>query len=772
MPVSCPAASYTMPRMEVKEARGLGVVAGAAQLACVLEASAEKPGNITPSHDFADTSYEDMLRSAIALGPELGRAAERGVGETVLAAVRATQRVAGANTNLGIALLLAPLARAALLGGPLRERAEEVLGALTLDDARAAYAAIRMAGAGGLDEPVEHDVRDEPTIALRDAMAAAAERDSVASEYATGYALTFDARAPGAGARARRRAGPAPRDGRAVPDPARRGPGHADRAQAGSRRGRAGLGRRGPGPRGARRRARGVRRLAAAGRQRAQPRHDRRPRDGGPVRRAAGRAPVILLVSVSARMLAELATREGYDVCAVDRFGDLDLQRLCPSVSLMRDLGGHGGMEEMVEVAEPIRADSVVYGAGLENRPDLVAPARRGTHAARLHPGDAAARARSGAARRLPARGRVRVPAHAVCGRGAGAGGSRAPLAAQAGPRRRWPRGARVARRPAARRRDRAGAHRRAPVLRGGGRRRPLRGPARRERAADRAPRARRPRLAVVRERRAAAAAGAEQHALADAAAAICAHLAAAFGLRGVFGVDLVWDGARPWVVEVNPRPVASLETIDAAHGVRSFAAHLEGCAGRLPAAAGGPSGAAGKAVLFATEDLRVPDTSEWTARGIRDVPHPGEAIAAGRPICTLVATGPPRRPCSPSWRRAPPRCAPSCTRWVSPSPERSATCAGCGLVCDDITAVVGDDGGLERLDRTCPLGDAWFRERVAPAPPLARIDGERGRAGPRARRGGGDPGRRARAARLRAGPDDAARRSASRWRSPRRSAR
>ena len=200
MPVSCPAASYTMPRMEVKEARGPGVgaswsaedVAGAAQLACVLEASAEKPGNITPRHDFADTSYEDMLRSAIALGPELGRAAERGVGDTVFAAVRATQRVAGANTNLGIALLLAPLARAALLGGPLRERAEEVLSALTLDDARAAYAAIRTAGAGGLDEPVEHDVRAEPTIALRDAMAAAAERDSVATEYATGYALTFD----------------------------------------------------------------------------------------------------------------------------------------------------------------------------------------------------------------------------------------------------------------------------------------------------------------------------------------------------------------------------------------------------------------------------------------------------------------------------------------------------------------------------------------------------------------------------------------------------
>ena len=57
------------------------------------------------------------------------------------------------------------------------------------------------------------------------------------------------------------------------------------------------------------------------------------------------------------------------------------------------------------------------------------------------------------------------------------------------------------------------------------------------------------------------------------------------------------------------------------------------------------------------------------------------------------------------------------------PSRER-ATCAGCGLVCDDIEAVVGDDGALERLIRTCPLGDAWFADRVAPSAPLARLGG------------------------------------------------
>ena len=169
-------------------------VAAAAQLACVLEVSSEKPGNVTPSHDFHDMTYEDMVRSAIALGPELVR--ECGVGETVLAVVRATRRVATANTNLGIALLLAPLAKAALDGGPLRARLGATLRALDVADARAAYAAIRHSGASGLHERVEHDVRSEPAVGLRDAMASAAERDSVASEYATDYALTFDTGVP------------------------------------------------------------------------------------------------------------------------------------------------------------------------------------------------------------------------------------------------------------------------------------------------------------------------------------------------------------------------------------------------------------------------------------------------------------------------------------------------------------------------------------------------------------------------------------------------
>jgi triphosphoribosyl-dephospho-CoA synthase len=162
----------------------------------VLEVSAEKPGNITPRHDFHDTTYEDMVRSAIAVGPELARAGERGVGDTILGVVQASRRAARANTNLGIALLLGPLARAALAGGPLRAALAATLGALDVADARAAYAAIRLAGAGGLRERVQHDVRSEPTVGLREAMASAAARDAIAAEYVSDFALTFETAVP------------------------------------------------------------------------------------------------------------------------------------------------------------------------------------------------------------------------------------------------------------------------------------------------------------------------------------------------------------------------------------------------------------------------------------------------------------------------------------------------------------------------------------------------------------------------------------------------
>jgi triphosphoribosyl-dephospho-CoA synthase len=172
-------------------------VAAAGQLACLLEVSAPKPGNVSPDRHFHDTRYEDFLASAVAIGPALMDAGGQPVGKVVRRAVEDTRRWTRSNTNLGIVLLLAPLARAALLpAGTLRQRLTRVLSATTVLDAEEVYAAIRHAHPGGLGEAAAEDVSNPPSVTLREAMGLAADRDAIAREYVTEFALTFDVGVP------------------------------------------------------------------------------------------------------------------------------------------------------------------------------------------------------------------------------------------------------------------------------------------------------------------------------------------------------------------------------------------------------------------------------------------------------------------------------------------------------------------------------------------------------------------------------------------------
>ena len=165
----------------------------------------------------------------------------------------------------------------------------------------------------------------------------------------------------------------------------------------------------------------------------------------------------------------------------------------------------------------------------------------------------------------------------------------------------------------------------------------------------------------------------AERRALGAAAEAICARVAEAFGVRGVFGVDMVLG--RRAGVGGGGQPAAAGVAGDAERPTRSR--RTSRARGRLPRPP--TAGAAGKAVVFAREDVVMPDTSAWDAR---DIPHPGERIAAGRPICTLVATGAtPESVLAELEARAAAE-----VPVVSPCAWAAlATCGGCGLVCDDI---------------------------------------------------------------------------------------
>src|SRR5262249_39496735 len=154
----------------------------------------EKVGNVTPTRGFVDARFEDFALSAQALGAAVADAAPGRVGRAVYQAVATTAQGAPPNPNLRMALLFAPLPAAARArpGAGLRRRLTRVLQGLSVDDARWAYRAIRLARPGGLGRSVQAPVTRRPTVTLREAMRLAARRDSVAAEYAGGFAVTFD----------------------------------------------------------------------------------------------------------------------------------------------------------------------------------------------------------------------------------------------------------------------------------------------------------------------------------------------------------------------------------------------------------------------------------------------------------------------------------------------------------------------------------------------------------------------------------------------------
>ena len=99
-------------------------------------------------------------------------------------------------------------------------------------------------------------------------------------------------------------------------------------------------------------------------------------------------------------------------------------------------------------------------------------------------------------------------------------------------------------------------------------------------------------------------------------------------------------------MLEVNPRYCASMELVERASGASLFGLHRAACRGELlPSAALGP-GVWGKAIVYATRTVAAPDTTAWLDEGVRDVPHPGEVIRAGHPICTVLASGSTRARC------------------------------------------------------------------------------------------------------------------------------
>ena len=154
--------------------------------ACLWEVTAIKAGNVHPQAALGAMRYSDFVRSAEVIAPILANARSLSVGRAILEAVTATQAAVGCNTNLGIILLIAPLA-AVPARQALADGIGTVLDSITVAETSLVYEAIRLANPGGLGDAAKQDVKASPTLALKSAMALAADRDQIAREYSTNF---------------------------------------------------------------------------------------------------------------------------------------------------------------------------------------------------------------------------------------------------------------------------------------------------------------------------------------------------------------------------------------------------------------------------------------------------------------------------------------------------------------------------------------------------------------------------------------------------------
>jgi predicted ATP-grasp superfamily ATP-dependent carboligase len=122
--------------------------------------------------------------------------------------------------------------------------------------------------------------------------------------------------------------------------------------------------------------------------------------------------------------------------------------------------------------------------------------------------------------------------------------------------------------------------------------------------------------------------------------AAAC-RLATALSLTGLNSADFIVDGDGFWIVEINPRPGATLDIFEpggSATGDPSlFALHLAACNGDLVDAAPRRDGGRASAICYAAHDITTPPRFEWPA-WCADRPNGGLAIRAGEPLCTVHA--------------------------------------------------------------------------------------------------------------------------------------
>lgn len=108
--------------------------------------------------------------------------------------------------------------------------------------------------------------------------------------------------------------------------------------------------------------------------------------------------------------------------------------------------------------------------------------------------------------------------------------------------------------------------------------------------------------------------------------------LVPAFSLKGLNSLDFIQDGEDSYVLEINPRPPASMQLYVADLFIR----HINACNGELADLKLKQSEISGYQIVYAQQNLLIPEGFQWP-QGIHDIPQVNTRIGIGQPICSMI---------------------------------------------------------------------------------------------------------------------------------------
>jgi predicted ATP-grasp superfamily ATP-dependent carboligase len=111
--------------------------------------------------------------------------------------------------------------------------------------------------------------------------------------------------------------------------------------------------------------------------------------------------------------------------------------------------------------------------------------------------------------------------------------------------------------------------------------------------------------------------------------------LVAALGLVGLNSVDFMLDGGEAKILELNPRPSATLALYDEDYALGLLAAHIAACRGELlDYSANGPVRAL--RIVYAPRAITIGESLAWP-EACADIPRAGSSINVGEPLCSVM---------------------------------------------------------------------------------------------------------------------------------------